>query len=87
MRFVLSIAVIVVILLIAGLSLGYLHVSQVQQASLPRVTVSGGQAPKFSVDTAKVDVGTEQRTVDVPRIDSEKKAVEVPTVSVRKPGA
>jgi hypothetical protein len=86
MRFVLSIAVIVVLLLIAGLALGLLRVDQTRQAELPRLSISGGQAPKFNVDTAKVDVGTEKRTVDVPKIDTEKKAIDVPTVSVQKPG-
>jgi hypothetical protein len=86
MRFILSIAVIVVVALIAGLALGLLRVDQTQQAELPRLSVSGGQAPKFNVDTATVNVGTEQRTVDVPKIDTEKKAIDVPTVSVSKPG-
>ena len=86
MRFILGMAAIVVIVLIVALALGYLHVDQVREAALPRVTVSGGQAPKFSVDAAKIDVGSEQRTVDVPRIDTERKPVDVPTVSVKKPG-
>ncbi len=86
MRFILGIAVIVVVALIAGLWLGLLRVDQTQQAELPRLSVSGGQAPKFNVDTATVNVGTKQTTVDVPKIDTEKKAIDVPTVSVDKPG-
>ena len=86
MRFILSMAVIVVLLLIGALSLGLLHVDQTQQAELPHISVSGGQAPKFNVDTAQVNVGTEKRSVEVPKIDTEKKAIDVPTVSVKKAG-
>jgi hypothetical protein len=86
MRVILGLAVIVVLLLIAGIWLGLLRVDQTQQGALPKVSVSGGQAPKFSVETATVNVGTTQKTVDVPKIDTEKKAIEVPKVSVDKPG-
>jgi hypothetical protein len=86
MRVILSIAVVVVVALIAGLALGLLRVDQTQQAQLPRLSLSGGQSPRFNVDTAKVNVGTETKTVDVPKIDTQKKAIDVPTVSVSKPG-
>jgi hypothetical protein len=86
MRAILGLAVIVVLLLIAGLWLGLLRVDQVQQAELPKVSVSGGQAPKFDVQTAKVSVGTTQTTIDVPKVETEKKAIDVPAVSVDKPG-
>lgn len=86
MRFILGIAVIVVLLLIAALWLGLLRVDQTRQAELPNISVSGGQAPKFTVNTAQVNVGTAQRTVDVPKIDTEKKTIDVPTVTVNKAG-
>jgi hypothetical protein len=86
MRAILGLAVIVVLLLIAGLWLGLLRVDQTQQAELPKVSVSGGQAPKFDVQTAKVNVGTTQTTIDVPKVDTEKKAIDLPRVSVDKPG-
>ena len=86
MRAILGLAVIVVLVLIAGLWTGLLRVDQVQQAELPKVSVSGGQAPKFDVQTAKVNVGTTQTTIDVPKVETEKKAVDLPRVSVDKPG-
>ena len=86
MRAILGLAVIVVLLLIAGLWLGLLRVDQTQQAELPKVSLSGGQAPKFDVQTAKVSVGTTQTVINVPKVETEKKAIDVPAVSVDKPG-
>jgi hypothetical protein len=86
MRAILGLAVIVVLVLIAGLWLGFLRVDQTQFAELPKVSVSGGQAPKFDVQTAKVNVGTTQTVIDVPKVGTEKKGIEVPAVSVDKPG-
>ena len=86
MRAILGLAVIVVLLLIAGMWLGLLRVDQTQQAQLPKISVSGGQAPKFDVQTAKVDVGTTQTTIAVPKVETEKKAIDVPKVTVDKPG-
>jgi hypothetical protein len=86
MRAILGLAVIVVLVLIVGLWLGLLRVDQTQQAELPKVSVSGGQAPKFDVQTAKVNVGTTQTTIDVPKVETEKKAIDLPKVTVDKPG-
>ena len=86
MRAILGLAVIVVLVLIGALWLGFLRVDQVQQAELPKVSVSGGQAPKFDVQTAKVSVGTTQTTIAVPKVETERKAVDLPKVSVDRPG-
>jgi hypothetical protein len=85
-RAILGLGVIVVLLLIAGLWLGLLRVDQTQQAELPKVSVSGGHAPKFDVQTAKVAVGTTQTTIEVPKVETETKAVNLPKVTVDKPG-
>ena len=66
--------------------LGLLRVDQTQQAELPKVSVWGGQPPKFDVQTAKVNVGTTQTTIDVPKVETEKRAIDLPKVSVDKPG-
>jgi hypothetical protein len=86
MRAILGLAVILVLVLIGALWLGFLRVDQTQQAQLPKVSVSGGQAPKFDVQAARVDVGTTQTTIDVPKVETEKKPIELPKVSVDKPG-
>ena len=72
MRAILVLLGIAALVLLAALSLGLVRFDQTQVAELPRL--EGGQAPKFDVDTAKIKVGTEQKTV------------EVPDISVQKPG-
>lgn len=36
---------------------------------MPDVEVSGGNMPEFDVETADVDVGTKETTVEVPTVD------------------
>ncbi|MBC7506355.1 MAG: hypothetical protein H7267_11625 [Sandarakinorhabdus sp.] len=65
---------IVVALVIAAFAFGFVNVDQTKTAKLPDVKVetSGGQAPAFDVNTAKVDVGTEKKTIEVPTVSMEK---------------
>ena len=44
-------------------------VDQTEEGELPEVDVEGGNMPEFDVETADVDVGTEEVTVDVPTVD------------------
>ena len=39
--------------------------------------------PKYDVTTPDVSVGSKQATVNVPKIETEKKTIEVPTVDVK----
>ena len=80
------IAVVVIIIVVIAVAFGFLRVQQTQDAKLPAVAVSGGQAPKFDVDAAKVDVGTTEQQITVPKVETEKESITVPTVSVDKPG-
>ena len=41
--------------------------------------------PSVDADIGKVTVGTKTTTVDVPKVETEKKTVSVPTVGVEKP--
>lgn len=65
------------------------EVKQTEEARLPDVdvTVKEGNAPKFDVETADVDVKSETKSVEVPDVDvgTEKKTVEVevPDVDVK----
>jgi hypothetical protein len=38
------------------------------------VTAKGGQAPAFEVETGSVKVGTQQKTVNVPKLEVQKPA-------------
>lgn len=72
MRALLVIVGVAALLLLAAMMLGFVRFDQTQSAQLPRL--EGGQAPKFDADVAKVRVGTENKTVEVPDIDVEKPA-------------
>ncbi len=79
--------VVAVIALIAAILLGFVDVSQTRTATLPKISVEGGQAPAFAVKTADVSVGSTEKTVDVPKVDvgTTSQTVAVPSVSVSKP--
>ncbi len=63
-------------LLLAALAwaLGLFNVDTSGRLEAPKVEVSGGEVPEVQVETAKVDVGTKETTI------------EVPTVEVQRPG-
>ena len=82
----LTIGAIIVVVVVIALAFGLLRVKQTQDTKLPQVSVEGGQAPKFDVATAKVEVGTKETTVPVPVIGTKKEAISLPTVSVKKAG-
>jgi hypothetical protein len=46
-------------------------VDQTQEAEMPEVDVNttGGQLPEYDVDAPTVNVGTENKTVEVPTVD------------------
>lgn len=52
-----------------ALGLAACDVDQTQEGELPEVDVRGGQMPEFDVETADVDIGTKETTVEVPDVD------------------
>ncbi len=70
----LFVIIAVVVLVVAAFAFGFINIDQTKTAKLPDVKVetSGGQAPAFDVNTAKVDVGTEKKTIEVPTVSMEK---------------
>jgi len=56
-----------------SLGLAACDVEQTEEAELPDVDVSveGGNLPEYDVDTADVEIGSEEVTVDVPTVDVE----------------
>jgi anti-sigma-K factor RskA len=65
---------VVAALVVAAFAFGFINIDQTKTAKLPDVKVetSGGQAPAFDVDTAKIDVGTKEETIKVPTVTMEK---------------
>ncbi len=83
MRAVVTILAIVVVIAIIAVATGFVNLHSTP-GSLPKVSVEGGKAPTVAADVGSVDVGTKNTTVDVPKVDTVKKTVAVPTVAVHK---
>jgi len=83
MRAIVTILAIIVIVAIIAVWTGFIRLNS-SPGSMPTVSVQGGKAPSVSADVGSIDVGTKNSTVDVPRVDTVKKTVQVPTVEVRK---
>ncbi len=66
MRAILILLAVAALVLLGAMQLGLVRFDQTQTAQLPRL--EGGQAPKFEADVARIDVGTENKTVEVPRV-------------------
>ncbi len=60
-----------IMLAVSGLGLAACDVDQTQNGQMPDVDVNatGGQLPEFNVTTPDVDVGMENKTVQVPDVD------------------
>lgn len=52
-----------------ALGLAACDVDQTEEGEMPDVDVQGGNMPEYDVETADVDVGTEEKTVEVPDVD------------------
>ena len=80
------VAVIAILAIIAAFAFGLVDINQTKEMKAPEVSVSGGQAPAFDVDTAKVSVGTKSTDVTVPKVSvgTTEESVKVPTVDVQK---
>lgn len=62
----------------------FVDIEQTQEAKLPDVdvTVEGGQAPDFDVETGSVEFGTKEKDVVVPKVGWSEEKVTVPTIDV-----
>lgn len=73
----------VVLLIVVLLFLtGFWRVNTSGEVKAPEVSVKGGELPDVDVDSKKVVVGTKETTVDVPKVETEKKKIDVPVVGV-----
>lgn len=52
-----------------ALGLAACDVDQTEEGDMPELQVEEGNMPEYDVETADVDVGTEERTVEVPTVD------------------
>lgn len=79
MRAVIFILILAILVIIAGVSTGFLNINQIRGAKAPEVTATrngisakGGQAPAFDVETGSVKVGTKETSVKVPTLEVQK---------------
>jgi hypothetical protein len=79
MRAVILILILVILVIVAGISTGFLNINQIRSAKAPEVTATrngisakGGQAPAFDVETGSVKVGTKETSVKVPSLEVQK---------------
>ena len=63
-------------------------VEQTREGKAPDVDVEGGRLPMYDVNWADVDVGTAERTIEVPvvRVVEETRQVSVPYIDINPPG-
>ncbi len=85
MRVLLALVGLVAIVVVIGLSLGLIHITQTREGKLPTLAVSEGEAPAFQANVATVSVGSENKTVRVPTVTMKDQEVRVPTVKLNKP--
>lgn len=64
--------IIIVALVVAAFAFKLISIDQITGGSAPKVSVTGGEMPKFKVDTAKIDVGTKKTEVETPTISVQK---------------
>ncbi|MEC5289079.1 hypothetical protein VSX64_00360 [Aurantimonas sp. C2-6-R+9] len=60
---------IIVLLIVVWFAFTMINVDVTEEGALPEVSVEGGQLPKADVTTGDIDVGTEEKTIEVPTID------------------
>ncbi|MGR6328634.1 hypothetical protein ACU5AX_06195 [Sphingomonas sp. XXL09] len=83
-RIVAAIVGIIALIVIVLFATGFWSAKVTKTGSLPEVYVStkGGSLPKVDLDSKKIVAGTKQTTVDVPKVETEKKSISVPVVGV-----
>ena len=84
-RFILTILVIAVLVLIAGVATGFIDLTASGRLRAPQVAVTakGGEVPKVDVRTKELVVGTTEKNVQVPALATQNSTIEVPTVAVK----
>ncbi|WP_233130748.1 hypothetical protein [Sphingomonas jeddahensis] len=74
MRTLLVLVGIAALVILAGMVTGFINIDQTQTAQLPRI--EGGQAPEFKADVGKIDLGTERKVIEVPKVEVERPGAE-----------
>ena len=84
MRFLLALVGLAALVVVALVSFGMLKIDT-KSGSLPSVSVNGGKAPEVTANMATIELGTTNKTIEVPTVTTTTKTVAVPTLTVNKP--
>ena len=86
MRAIVTILAIIVIIAIIAVATGFVNIHG-NGGSLPRVAVEGGSLPQVQANVGSIDVGSQNKMVEVPKLSVDKKEtqVAVPTIHVKTP--
>lgn len=85
MRALLILVGLAALALLGAWSVGLVDIGQTKTARAPEFNVEGGQAPEFTVNMAKIDIGMENKTIELPTLTTTEKTISVPTMTVEKP--
>lgn len=86
MRALLILVGLAALAVLGAWSLGLINIDQSKVALAPALKMEGGQAPEFTVNMAKIEIGTENKTIEVPTVGTTTRTITVPTMTVEKPG-
>jgi hypothetical protein len=84
MRALLGLIVIIILGLVVASSLHLINFTTSGKLEAPKVQTVGGSVPNVEVNTGKINIGTENKSVAVPTVKTEEKTVKVPSISVEK---
>ena len=84
MRFLLALVGLAALVVVALVSLGMLKIDT-KSGSLPSISLNGGKAPEVTANMATIELGTTNKTIEVPTVTTTTKTVAVPTLTVNKP--
>ena len=57
--------------------------ASVKGGNLPEVSIKGGDLPDVNVKSKEIVVGTTKTSVDLPKIETKKTTINVPTVGIK----
>ena len=84
MRALLTLLAIVVVLGIVAIASGFVNLRG-SSGTAPRIAIEGGSMPSVKADVGSINLGEKKTTVDVPKVGTATKEVNMPTLDVRKP--
>ena len=82
---VIGVAVAAVVVVGVLFATGFWSANVTKEGALPEVSVTTkpGTMPEVDLDSKEVVVGTEKKTVDVPKVTTEEETIDVPVVGIK----